>query len=217
MSCKEWNDEWVAHLYGELDPADERMLEEHLAVCGACRTTLEELGATRRLVQEAAPAVPTAPRVVVLRPRSSWTGGWAFAAGAACALILFGGGFVVGDRLTGGGTEPVAANPTAIPAAVEASHDNDARAQSIRDDLLALEQRLAEIEQRSAPQSVDPQQFQQALQGLERRVNRERAEDLEYVMRSITAAEMRTGSWMDQTEDAITMLAISQDPRFTER
>ena len=56
-----------------------------------------------------------------------------------------------------------------------------------------------------------------ALEGLERRVNRERAEDLEYVMRSLTAAEMRTGSWMDQTEDALTMLAMRQDPRFTER
>jgi hypothetical protein len=221
MACKDWNDDWVAHLYGELDPVEQRELDAHLTGCSDCRATLDELEATRRLVQEAAPAVPSAPRVVVLRPKPVWTSGWAFAAGAACALILFGSGFFVGDRLTGGGTaepaldarqtRPMQTESAALPAA------NDELTQSLREEIRAFEQRLAQLEQRDTGQQVDPQQFEAALQGLERRVNRERAEDLEYVMRSLTAAEMRTGSWMDQTEDALTMLAMRQDPRFTER
>mgnify|MGYP000175698820 CR=1 FL=1 len=27
MACKHWNDDWVARLYGELDPGEERALE----------------------------------------------------------------------------------------------------------------------------------------------------------------------------------------------
>ena len=41
--------------------------------------------------------------------------------------------------------------------------------------------------------------------------------DLEYVVRSITASELHTGNWMDQTDNALTLLAMQQDPRFSER
>ena len=227
MPCKQWNDEWVAHLYGELNPADEQVLERHLETCAPCRSTFEELSASRRLLQEAAPVVPATPRVVVLRPRPLWANAWAFAAGATCALILFGAGFWAGPYFSTQATPGV--EPTARmeqPAPIEnlarpASHDEsekrDEFTKSIRSDLLALEQRLAQLEGHSAPQGVDPQDFQQAINGLQRRFNRERAEDLEYVMRSLTAAELRTGSWMDQTQDAINVLAMRQDPRFAER
>ena len=92
MTCKHWNDDWVAHLYCELEPAELVRLEAHLADCTECRATLDALSGSRRALQEAAPSVPAAPRLVVLQPRRLWRPAWAFAAGMACALLLFAAG-----------------------------------------------------------------------------------------------------------------------------
>jgi hypothetical protein len=227
MPCKQWKDEWVAQLYGELEAAEERALAAHLERCAACRTTLEELRASHALLQAASPEVPAAPRVVVLRPRPFWNSAWAFAAGAACALLLFGLGFVAGPRWTTTGDDssqqlaqtdpnqlPASARPTPLddstPAVSEPSPE-------LRDDLFAIEQRLARLEERPSEDVLTPAQLREELDHLERRFNQERVRDLEYVIRSLTASELRTGTWMDQTQDAITLLALRQDPRFDER
>jgi len=227
MPCKQWNDGWVAQLYGELEPAEERALAAHLERCAACRTTLEELRASHELLQEASPEVPAAPRVVVLRPRPIWSGAWAFAAGAACALLLFGLGFVAGPRWTGTGDDPpqelAQVDSTQTPASVERTPLDDTTpvvlqpTPELRDDLFALEQRLARLEEHPSDDALTPVQLREELDRFERRVNQERVRDLEYVIRSLTASELRTGTWMDQTQDAITLLALRQDPRFNER
>lgn len=213
MACNEWNDEWVAELYGELEPAQREALEAHLAACSACRTTIDGLRETRQALHEAAPLVPATPQVVVLRPRPFWSGAWSFAAGAACALVLFGAGFVTGPRWMGDQPEAATLRSETTPATP--AHDETSN--SVQDEIDALRQRLAQLEQAPETAKMTPDQFQQALDRLEQRFHRERAQDLEYVVRSLTASEVRTGTWMDQTNEALTMLALRQDPRFAER
>ena len=43
MPCNEWNEQWVAKLYGELDPEEDRLLTGHLESCEECRDALDEL------------------------------------------------------------------------------------------------------------------------------------------------------------------------------
>jgi hypothetical protein len=227
MPCKQWNDGWVAQLYGELEPAEERALAAHLERCAACKTTLEELRASHELLQEASPEVPAAPRVVVLRPRSIWSNAWAFAAGAACALFLFGLGFMAGPRWTATGDDSspqvAQADTTQIPTSPEPVSIGETTpvllqtTPELQDGLFALEQRLTKLEEQPSDDALTPALLREELDRLERRFNQERVRDLEYVIRSLTASELRTGTWMDQTQDAITMLALRQDPRFNER
>ena len=147
MGCKQWNDEWVAHLYGELEPAEERLVTAHLDTCAECRTKFERLASSREVLAAAAPAVPVTPRVVVLRPRPIWSNAWTFAAGAACALILFGAGFISGPRFMGnGGNDPVPQEITTRPAV-----DDSETTRALRDELLAMQQRLDRLEATTAP------------------------------------------------------------------
>lgn len=209
MACKHWKDGWVAHLYDELEPAQERELVEHLECCAACRETLDGLQLSRQLLQEAAPHVPAAPRVVVLQPRRSWSPTWSFAAGAACAVVVFGLGLLAGPRLLDDGArpervaarEPVrAVKPRAMPAT--------------QTTLREFGERLGQLE--DSPQ-LTPLELRKELDNLERRLKRERIRDLEQMLRSFAASEMRTGSWMDRTDNRLAMLALSQDPRFSEQ
>ena len=41
MSCQNWNEDWVAHLYGELDADETARLERHLEDCAECSETLD--------------------------------------------------------------------------------------------------------------------------------------------------------------------------------
>jgi hypothetical protein len=227
MPCKQWNDGWIAKLYDELEPADERALDAHLERCAACRETLEELRASHELLQEASPEVPAAPRVVVLRPRPIWSSAWAFAAGAACALLLFGLGFVAGPRWTGTGDGPPQELAQTDATQMHRPAEQTALADTtpvvfeptgeLRDDLFTIEQRLARLEEQPVEDALTPVLLRDELDRLERRMNQERVRDLEYVIRSLTASELRTGTWMDQTQDQLTLLALRQDPRFNER
>jgi len=222
MGCSQWNDDWVAHLYGELEPAEERLLTAHLETCAACRTTFGGLASSRELLAAAAPAVPATPRVVVLRPRPIWSNAWTFAAGAACALVLFGAGFVSGPRFMGNGlpegTLTAGNEPAGQQTTIQPAVDDSATTQVLREELLAMQERLDRLEGTTPPpESVTAAEFQEELARVERRFNKERVQDLEYVMRSLTASEVRTGTWMDQTHDALTMLAMRQDGEFEER
>ena len=216
MACKLWKDDWVAHLYGELEPAEESVLVGHLEGCAACRETLNGLKTSRLLLQDAAPPIPATPRVVVLQPRSSWSPIRSFAAGVACAVLVFGLGLFAGplllddatqsDRVTS--SEPVRnVEPETVP-------PTDETLQDLKNDFFAMNERLARLEGGRRVTRID---LRKELDNLERRLNRERVRDLELVVQSFTAAELRTGSWMDQTDNRLTMLALRQDPRFSER
>ena len=221
MTCKHWNDEWVAHLYDELEAEEERTLAAHLENCAACRATLDELETSRRMMQECAPVLPSAPRVLVLRPGPSWSRTWAFGGGVAAALLLFVLGLTAAPWLSGDAAtaDPIAEETVLTPESGEyrLAHRNtetEATVEQLQSDVATLAQRLARLEQGIR---VSPSEFREEMGNLERRIKRERTHDLEYVTRSIAAAELRTGSWMAQTQDEITLLALRQDPRFSEQ
>ncbi len=226
MACSEWNDEWVARLYDEMEPEQRGHLDAHLEHCSDCRETLAQLGHSRELLQQAAPDVPATPRVVVLQQRRVPWGGWAFAAGAACAAALFGLGFLARPSLTPG--PPVAATRSA-----EGSTDSTDLPQALSPEDLALlsrqvrqfDARLAQLE--GAPETAGRQattdelltrvQLRGELDHMQQQFDRERAKDLEFLLRAMTAAELRTGDQLDRTREALSYLAIRQDPRVSER
>jgi len=69
MSCDKWQEAIVGRLYGEIDPAEDRALESHLATCVACRVALEGLGRLRVVLRDNEPEVERPPRVVVSATR----------------------------------------------------------------------------------------------------------------------------------------------------
>lgn len=228
MSCKHWKEEWVAHLYGELDPAEQESLERHLGDCADCARRLEELSSSRQLLREACPQVPATPSVVVLQPRRLARPVWSFAAGAACAMLLFAVGLMTGYRLPGAATsEPpalAASRPvefTSPPAAQPAALAED----SVQARLEPLLRRIDTLEAGLAACASDPseeiwltrEQFDDEIGRLERRADLKRTRDFEFLLGEITATEARTGSYLNQTREALQMVAMRSDPRFTER
>ena len=213
MPCKEWKNDWVAHLYEELEPEEERRLETHLGDCSECRETMDSLAASRRLLGRSAPFVPASPGVVVLRPRSSWRPAWAFAAGVACAAAVFAMGLYATPWIPGA---TFAANPTVDPES-ETPDPRDEAIQALWQDFRAFENRLTRVEQGTPQELVTQDRLDEELYLMERRLKQERARDYESVLEALTASEIRTGTWLGQTQDALDMLALRQDPRFRER
>jgi len=203
MPCPDWNDAWIARIYDELDPAEEPVLQAHLAACPACRQTLDALGATRAVLAAAVPPVPLAPRVLVLPGRPGRGIAWGLAAGAVAATLVLALAPRPGDPGAGApvlpGAPAIAAAPTAAP---------EALAEQVSD----LAQRLARLEAGGAEPALTPAQLRDELARFERRLNRDRANELDYLMRTITASELRTGAYIDQTRDALDLLASRAEP-----
>jgi predicted anti-sigma-YlaC factor YlaD len=187
MACNQWNDQWVARLYDELDPDEDRRAGEHLDDCPACRETMEALAGTRRLLRESAPAVPPAPRVVVLQPRRQRRTAWAFAAGVAAAAMLFAVALTVIPR-------------TVVPGAASG-------------EIIALETRIAELEQAATASNsgLNREQFDAELARWARRVEVGRARDVEYLLSEITAAERRTGNYINNNSEALLRVALASN------
>lgn len=219
MPCSQWKESWVAHLYGELEPAELREMETHMHDCRACQARVEQLADASRLLRAVSPVAPPVPRVVVLRPGAFRHPVWAFAGGAACAVVLFGLGVAAGERLS----RPVA-TPTA-PLSAQDSASSKIRQAATEDTMLAvqsLERRLSQIESQvrgPAPTTavLTRSQLDQEVTRLKRQIDRQRAHDLDYLMQAITDTEIRTGTWIDQTQTALQLLALKQDPRVAER
>jgi hypothetical protein len=226
MSCKEWKEEWVAHLYEELEAVEQAKLNAHLAGCGECRRRLEELAASREFLRQCSPQVPATPRVVILQPRGFFQPFWAYAAGAACALLLFAIGLMAGYRIPGiggGGSDSLMADSGSASGDViplSAGLDQDLQAQI---DLITL--RLNELERnRDVPTASAPsdiyltrQQFQEAMTDYRRAYDDRHSRDFEFLLKEITATELRTGGYIDETMEALRWVAMRNDPRFTER
>ena len=225
MACKKWKDEWVAKLYDELEPRELGECDEHLAVCEDCRGTIEQLDASRRMLRECEAPLPASPRLVVLQPRRPWHSAWTFAAGAACALLAFAVGLFAAPRI--GDAVPV----EQVGTIASTGQEGEASVASISRELERLrqlqsgfDQRVSRLEESPGPalqadggNRLTRTQLDDELRRFEGRFNREREQDLEAVMRSMTASEMRNGSFMDETRSAIQVLALRQDPRFHEK
>ena len=221
MTCKQWNDEWVAKLYGELEADEERRVDQHLADCDACRETLEQLSVSRQWLQDAAPLVPATPRVVVLEPPRFRYPVWAFAAGAACALLLFAAGLFAGRGIFATpATPPLGANDDQLNKPVLQAEFLMAL-QETRDE---FERKLALVS-RSQPQAqpdtlraaLNRQQLQDELDHLQRSFEVSRAEDFNFLLQEITAAELRTGSRINDTRQVLRYYVLSADPRLSEQ
>jgi len=204
MDCPRWNDEWIAHLYGELDPAEERSLTAHLGECPACRGEIERLGATRLLLHASSDPNPAPSRVMVLSTTRRMRPVLAFAAGVASAAALFLAGSFAGSVHR----EP---QPPAV----------DTAEATLLDTIGEQSRRLEQLEHAvrdPRPVASDPalltrDDFRQSLDQLENRWQEERARELEFLVRSISVAQAR----VDETQEALQVLAIRDDPRYRER
>ena len=214
MRCNDWNNDWVAHLYDELDDRERQRLEHHLAGCPGCRQEMDRLSATRRLLQDSSPVVPSAPRVMLLRPRLRLQPLWAFAAGLATAAVVFWVGLLAGPRLTG-----VATPATAEPVTWDRI-ENALRAQEA-----SFERRLQEARQTGVSEPrhdtmtahLTRQALDEELELVRRQFQVQRSRDLEFVLEEIAATEARAGSWVGETREALLAVALTSDPRFSEQ
>jgi anti-sigma factor RsiW len=219
MPCNEWNEQWVAKLYGELDPEKERQLTRHLESCGECRRTLDELDQSRELLQASSPYVPASPRVVVLRPGGVRQPMWAFASGLAAALLVFAVGLGVGyAALSGERSDAVPLFQARIASDAEARSALEARIGILEAQLVQREPAATETIPPEALQAmVSHDQFEDGLRLLEQRVNYDRARDMEFLLGEMTAVEWRAGKWVDETREAVQLAFLRNDPRFNER
>jgi anti-sigma factor RsiW len=220
MPCNEWKEQWVARLYDELEPEEERQLTRHLESCGECRRALDELEQSRALLQASSPHVPASTRVVVLRPSGFRLPLWAFASGLAAAMLVFAVGLGVGYSVISPGQDDVVPQLRA-----EIASNAEARSQLVAR-IDALEAQLvrhstAEMEQAPPTETlqamVSRDQFEDGLRQLEQRVNYERARDMEFLLGEMTAVEWRAGKWVNETREAVQLAFLHNDPRFNER
>ena len=222
MSCKQWNDDWIAHLYGELEPSEERVLTAHLDSCAVCRETLGSLEESQQLLRAATPAVPASPRVVVLQShRFLARPVWAFAAGVAAAALLFAIGLGAGLRLGGDVSPP----PSGPAARTQRSPSNLAATPAGLAELAERQDRFEQqmmtlLQARSEGQPGDEltwPQIREELQTFNRRFEAKRLEDFQFMLGEINASELRQGNRIDLTRQALRYVALSQDPRLSQQ
>ena len=216
MSCKEWNDEWVARLYDELDEEERQRLDRHLAGCPACRRMLDELQQSRELLRSA-PPVPAAPRVLVLRPPRWRHPAWAFAGGLAAALLVFAAGLHFGSRPPGGAS--VNEQPrTTLTAAEPRGRAADDRRAAMEARLAHLERALSQLPRAEAlPAVVTPDLLDERLGQFARRFQVQRTNDMEFLLAEIQATEWRAASWNDETREALRYVALRGDTQLSEQ
>ena len=212
MACKEWNDQWVAQLYGELDADESRRADQHLAGCATCREAMEGLAGASQLLRESAPAIPVAPRVVVLQPRGLQQPAWAFVAGLATAAVLVIAALSLAPRPTRGLPLPVQAAASSDVAALNALNarmtelEHAASQAAATPDVAAMNARLTELER-----SVDNnrQRVDVEMARLARRAEVERAGDVDFLLNEISAVERRTGNYINSNREHILQATLN--------
>jgi anti-sigma factor RsiW len=168
----------VGYLYDELDGAERRTFEAHLATCAACRTEVAGLRRTRQHLTTWAPPEPEFNFHIVRSapaspPARRWFGfvpQWAMAA-AASVLVLAGAaaiahvelrygpeGFVVRTGWAEAAPAPAAAGPMA-PAPAAAPGVSSEQLNAV---VQVLENRLLELERAQSTQTVKASATMQA-------------------------------------------------------
>lgn len=221
MACTEWNDAWVARLWDEIEADEARTVDAHVKICADCRERLAGLESVRATLRAATPSVPAHPRVVVLQPRTFRRPLFAFAAGIAATLVVGTMGMLLGSRLPSPGA-PQSVNDHPAAAVVPSSAILPPRPEdSAR--FVALEQQLARLSQDIATSGatptdcVTPDDLQVAFRAMRREIDLQRARDVEFLVGEISATEWRAGHWVDETRDALRLVALQNDSRFTQR
>lgn len=208
MACKEWEEWLVSDLYDELDEERRDDLRHHLERCEACRAAQDELAGARSVLRDASPEIPPSRQVLVLERPTRFAARWrGFAAGFAAATILLAAGWLVGRASGPAGTRLThPSGGDAVPVAEFIDRDTF---QS------ALDQQRSEYRSlfdRPAGDEVDA-----ALVNLQAAWEQQRREDLEFVLRQIAAAEVRTGTRIGENRQALRYIALSDRPDLTER
>jgi hypothetical protein len=212
MDCTHWNESLIGRLYDEISAEENVALETHLGTCAACRASLDELRRVRGVLAADEPAVPRTPRVVVLRAQRSWTRA-AMAASLLGAALLgglgTGAGYALGrqrapmQRVVA--TGPESARPATValdPTTEELIRNEVARRME------AIEAARPAASQPDALRSAD---LKAELARFERKLNAARATDLDYMLGEIQASELRTGSRIGKTNDAIRTVALASN------
>ena len=204
MSCDRWTEEIVAHLYGE--ESDGQALAAHLDGCAACRARLEELRGALGLLREATPAVPRAPRVVLLAPRSRVRPWVAFAGGAMAAGLIFALGALVALEIAG------ARAPAALPVAA-LDQWKTAQEAAVRRELQDQWSRTEDLVRQAARPGVTRDDLAAEFARFQEASDRKRARERDELLGEITASELRTGTRLGQTQRALQYVALANDPR----
>lgn len=219
MSCERWREALVARLYDELPPHENERLTRHLESCDTCRRDLDELSEARRLLGQAEPAVPTAPRVVILAPRSvvpKWMG---FAAGFVCAALLGTAGLLIGWKLAPGSVTPsveVATESTSAPAPIEIQPASYEELQALKRRVEEQDRQLQILTTLPAPQSIlTRQEFEGSLARLQTDLDRRQADQMEFVLEEILGVEARNSARIGETQEALQYVMLANDPRVT--
>jgi len=211
MDCARWNDSLIGRLYDEISPEDDAALEQHLAECAGCRATREEFGRVRAVLAEDEPAVPRLPRVVVLNSPARWRTASIAATILGAALLAgtgAGAGYALGARRSA--EQPVA--PVALTA-LDASTES-----LVRDEVAKRFAALVAAEPKPSPASASgkpaltAQELKAELARFERKLNDMRAVDLDYLLTQIEASEVRTGTRIGKTNDALRTVALASNP-----
>jgi len=216
MSCERWKEALVARLYDELAPHENERLSRHLESCDGCRRDLDELSEARGLLGQAEPVVTTAPRVVVLAPRSPVPRWMGFAAGFVCAALLGGVGMLAGWQLAAGAAEPpveVATGASALPTPLEAQP-------ATYEDFQALERRIEEQDRRlralstpATPQAVlTRQEFEGGLARLQTDFDRRQADQMQFVLEELLGVEARNSARIGETQEALKYVVLANNP-----
>jgi len=225
MFCQGYEERALEMLYGELDPLDQQRFESHLGACESCRAELQALHRTRAVLQDAAPDVPVAPRVVILSAPRQRPPTWAIAAGVAGFGLLAGMALSWSWQARATATSLAAdlaarqsqtiETAAATPASMEAIID-----QRVRDQ---VERYLAAHQGVQTPKAIDANEFLTAsdvdarLTRFDRKLDRERANDLQYLLDQLANVEARTTARFGETEQALRYVALASDPRVSER
>ncbi len=206
MSCTNWNDSLTGRLYGEIGAEDDAALTAHLESCAPCREALDDFRRVRTLLREDEPEAPRIPRVVVLRDRFKFKTA-ALAASLLGAALLAGAGAGAGYALGLGRATVPASVAAATPATPVISTEELVRRE--------VERRLATMPGTRMPANVErpvsSPELRAELAKFERRLNGARAADLDYVLDQIAASEIRTGTRLGHTNQALRSVALASN------
>ena len=218
MSCEEsWKEVLVSRLYDEITPDEEERLSHHLASCKACSEELEELSSARRLLGEAEPTIPAAPRVLVLDPRSRRPFWSAFAAGFAAAGLLLGAGLTLGWLMAGGGGSPSAPSGEIVIDLPTLEDRLDRQRNQIQ--YIYTSMGLPDSHRGSEPMRAQPvrvltrKEFESGLDRLRNQVSQRRSQDLQILLEEIMGVEVRTDARIGETQEALGYMILASDPQ----
>jgi hypothetical protein len=168
------------------------------------------------MLADAAPAVPPAPRVVVLARPVASRSYLAFAAGVFFAGLFAAGWGVASWHIGESRRAERAAPATASPS--ERSADWSAFEAALEDRLARQRQEFLSMIDRKEPiPAISPAELQTAMTRMERKVDDRRAADIMYVLGELAAAEERSRTQIGQTREALRYVALARDPRVSEQ